>query len=334
MNLIWWSRICTWLGCIVGLILQDCPNKKPALKSWISWNNLYAVFITLIQFSFFLSVAANTSDKLDLTTESNHLNLQKVITDALFYFSTALVVCNRGYFWFQAKGLVQFTNSLESHQLFGSQLENGYSNWKLNAFAGMLVLLRLTTAIMYEIKLVREGVLGEIWFKIFNFWPLLVIATFCTIFTTLVLFISVGFVITRTTQLINALDDFCDQLEYYKQLNLSEMQIKSVDYDYKQKKQNVWMVSGGLLVWKIQEIQAMFKEYDRLYGPLLLFLIIINFIGVLNGVNSFLSTTNSEFGLVSDIFGTVSEFFFVLLLMELGHQVHERVSFYFEKHSY
>jgi hypothetical protein len=342
MRVLWWSRLYTWLGWITGTILQDGPWREPSLESWLCWSNFYSLLITLVEYILYLSLTAESFDQLALSIPgSNKVVPKRLIFELLFVFYVVLELFKRGYFWANAKRFIAFKNRIEAQQLFKPS-EEGQSSapWKFHALAGILVLVRMSAGILSATNTIQSGVLQSFWFGFLNTHVLNTMTTVSLSFLFMQLFIRVGFVTTTTRQVFNIFNDFCDELESaYRDPTLPKNREASVDITgfwtgedkvkFKARLSSAnsdsdFRARNERLIWRMTEIRSIFKEYDSIYGPLLLCLIVASFLGILNGANSVFDEKLSEIGRVANVLTVASESF-VLFFMEMGHRAHQLV---------
>jgi len=326
MNLNFWSKFYIWLGWIGGSILQDRPWGKPTLKSWITWSNLYALVTACIQILFFLDVVLAYS-KRHRQKVSDLSGVHSILTHLLFSFTSSVMILERCYLWVNAKRVVRFTNLLESHQWFAYGNGDKCSvSWRFHAFMALLFFLRMAATVLFEIKLATEEILENIWFGMFNYWVMVVISFLVVFLIFVIAFTGVGLITVRIRELLIILESLCDQLECsYQEISLIKVDPDCIVKNLEQKNK-VWEFSKQRLIRRVEAVKFLFQEFDRLYGPLLLLLVIVEFISVLNGVNAILSTTDTPLGMIGFGISAISEFLMVFLFIEQGQELHDRVS--------
>jgi len=131
-------------------------------------------------------------------------------------------------------------------------------------------------------------------------------------------------------------DDLCDQLEYTRSEELILFSAKKSisdpavqDHDGSITNSNSSSASGNFskqqLINRAEEVKSIFKEFDALFGPVLLFLLVSSFIGILNGANDLFLEKITPIRISINLLRIFTETF-VLLFMEMGHVVKFRVS--------
>ena len=340
MKPFYWSQFCTWLGWIAGVLLIDKPWKSPpVLKSWISLHNLYAVLITVFHYSVFLDIAFHSFDRLVGHRKSNN-DLKKSIIEVLFIFSVFMAACKRLYIWIYAKRAAQFNQRLELQQAFFGNPEDivKYGTWKITLLATLMFLVRLSVATLRLILKVKHGGFKNTWLEDFGSEIQITLYAVTMFGIYLPLFIITGSVLTTTLHLIKVLDDFCDQLEFTQRDKVFDFRGIPIPITDLQCEGNVSKKAGNgsiqpeiylycqeKLVNRMQDVKALFEEYDCVYGPMLLSLIVTSFVGVLNGTNAIFVENKASLRFAAALLEIISESF-VLLFMEMGHRAQLRVS--------
>jgi len=331
MNFVWWNEFYSWTAWLVGIILQDKSLNKSVLKSWISWHNLYSLLINLLLLisgvSMEIAVVEKSSGKKDPTTS----RIQGILAGILVLVCMVIMIFQRGYLWRNARK-IGFSNHLESSSTLNYQNSYLLSNLELNAYSVISIIFTLIYAIGLEIHYVREGLLSRNVFNVFPFWLAVVITSVCVVIYSLFVFTTTGLLLMKIMRLFKAFDIMCDKLEIpCMELNpgvvADTKKILDLE-DNKQAEQSSEKIFIHLsdLIWKVEDMKLIFREYDDLYNPIQFTLIVLNFLYGIVQADRIFDKTNSTLRSSLNILGAISNFMSVFFLIELGHRAHKLVS--------
>jgi len=334
MKLSWWTKFFNWYGFISGQILHNAPwkTKQKSHSTWLSFVNLYVIIFTIFRYWFFISLGKAAAQwRSSPNATINQPTLRSQVTNMSVNVGYVILILGQLYIWLRSRRMIQFSQNLESYSLFVNRFGSAFSGWWLNIGMWCILILSIIFGTLGMVRSIYEGSLRRMpWINVLSFWPLAIIAIvfqFSTVFT---MFGITGLVVTRTIQMVNMLDSVCDHFERVYMLSndvlANDERITAyINVDFHKNAGSSGMSSRDLLR-SLQEIKAIFKEYDVIYGPIFIFIIMVSFATTISLGNLFLDNEVSPLRAVLNLLGCIVHSGTVSLIIELGHTAHCRVS--------
>jgi hypothetical protein len=250
------------------------------------------------------------------------VDMRALTLKSLFLALTVVTILQRLYLWARAKGIVQFFRKLETYDYFATRRERleDYPIWFVWGIGIGYFLLRVGGALTNEAAEVAVNAHAGNFLIALGPWILIPLSTFSKIVTYLVTYVCLGLIFTSTTKLMFVLEDFCDHLEFSIEMASSDLSQILCTSERKGNVNATWKQIGpsDYFLQKLENLKALFRHYDCLFGPLYLSYLISSFVGILHGTNEILVEKKCMLELLTDVLKILAEFHFILVI-EGGH---------------
>lgn len=292
-------RASIWVGWLSGIIFTTNPRTFPTFKSWRSPYTVYVVSLYVMALVLAADLLVNVLPNATAQF-SRHNFVSQTVLQGFIATMSIFLTSKRIYLTWQAKSISLFISTLKRCVLPNTSEEVKRARGRNGRISLICFGLCVAEAVLGSLTTLLVDRTNS-WFYDVNE---IIVTLLCFVFLILpnALIVFVVFTLINSTVyiLVDLFVEFCGQVEHCIKSQRELMVLKNLDYAYIHRFRtpggnkvetmgSLWS-KGKQLQQAFRDIQGLFSKYDKIFGPLILLLVVSCTMGAIQSLNGILNS--------------------------------------------